>query len=1144
MLHVHRSERSDGLLPALADVLRAPQADPFAVEVVAVPAKGVERWLSQRLAHALGTGPAGDDGVCANVRFPSPTALVAAVVEAADIGAAYVGAADVQAHAVSDASRRLQDAAGEPWAPAAMLWHVLETLDAGGGEPWSAAVPSQGDDRADAGRRRRLATAQHVAALYDTYAAQRPHMLRAWAGGADTDGSDSPLDSDLRWQAQLWREVRERIGTPSPAERLQSVCTAVQARPELVELPERVSLFGSTRLTTVELQVLAALAAHRDVHLWLPHPSPVLWDAVQRLAAAPGRRRQDPTVHVPRHPLLASLGRDARELQVRLAALEGEVRHAHHALGARPSTLLGRLQQAIADDRALPEARADGPDPRVPVDLDDRTVQVHACHGPARQVEVLREVLLGLLDADPTLEPRDVLVMCPDIEAYAPLISAAFGLAEDEGGEHPGHRLRVRLADRSLRQTNPLLATLSTLLDLADARTTASQVLDLAGSPPVRRRFGFDDDDLERLRQWVADAGVRWGIDADRRRAFKLDGLAQNTWRFGLDRILTGVAMAGDDMHWLGSALPLDDVDSSDVALAGRLAELLDRLTGVLDALTREQSLAAWVDALGGALDRLTAVTDADAWQLSQARRELADVAAAAGERAERVPLALADVRALLAGRLQGRPTRANFRTGSLTMCSMVPMRSVPHRVVCLLGLDDGVFPRVGTVDGDDVLARDPCVGERDRRSEDRQLLLDALLAARDHLVVVYTGADERTGAVRPPAVPLGEILDVLDATAVAPGGASARDHVVVRHPLQPFDARNFLRATLGPPGPFSFDRPSLDGARASLSQRAAAPSLAAARLPVQRGDVTLEEVVQILEHPVRGFVRHRLGVSVLDDADQVIDRLAVDLHPLERWDVGERLLQARLAGADSTASAEAELRRGTLPPGALGAPKLRQLLDEVGPLVLAGEAARMGSPRAVDVSVALDGRLLSGTVGSVYGSTVVRVTYSRLGAKHRLRAWISLLALVASAPDEPWEAVTIGRASGARPRRSTLSGVDASAAAAHLEALACLHDAARSRPVPMAAKTSAAYAERRHGGDGVDDALSAARKEWTGDLGEVHDRYHRLVWGRGAPFEALLAEPVSTPVAAATGGEAGWFGELACGLWLPLLEHESTVLA
>ena len=204
------------------------------------------------------------------------------------------------------------------------------------------------------------------------------------------------------------------------------------------------------------------------------------------------------------------------------------------------------------------------------------------------------------------------------------------------------------------------------------------------------------------------------------------------------------------------------------------------------------------------AVDDLTAVPPQDEWQVAEARRQLAEALDAAGDRADVVRLGLSDARALLAHRLRGRPTRANFRTGHLTMCTMVPMRSVPHRVVCLLGLDDGVFPRQTHVDGDDVLARSPRVGERDPRSEDRQLFLDAVLAAEERLVVLYTGADERTGAERPPAVPLGELLDLLP-------------DVVVRHPLQPFDARNFVADALGEPGPFSFDRAARSGAAALL---------------------------------------------------------------------------------------------------------------------------------------------------------------------------------------------------------------------------------------------------------------------------------------------------------------------------------------
>ena len=396
-----------------------------------------------------------------------------------------------------------------------------------------------------------------------------------------------------------------------------------------------------------------------------------------------------------RHPLLASLGRDQRELQRSLGSAEHDTEVAANEL---PGTLLGHLQSDLRADDVRPAGRTH--------EAADRSIQVHRCHGPARQVQVLREVLLGLLEGQrrrrAPLEPRDILVMCPDIENYAPLITAAFGLGDVVEGGHPAHRLRVQLADRALSSTNPLLGVAAHLLDVAGSRATASAVLDLTQHPDVRRRFGFVDDDLDSLTDWVRESGVRWGFDAGHREPFGVKYL-QNTWRFGLDRVLTGVAMSDDSLAWLDTALPLDDVGSNRVELAGRFAEYLDRLVAATDRLTGTQPLAAWLDALVDGVTALTRVDRADQWQVGQMQRELARVAIDAGDRAAD-DLRLTDVRAMLGDHLQGRPTRANFRAGSLTVCTMVPMRSVPHRVVCLLGLDDGVFPRQRIVDGDDVL--------------------------------------------------------------------------------------------------------------------------------------------------------------------------------------------------------------------------------------------------------------------------------------------------------------------------------------------------------------------------------------------------------------------------------------------------------
>jgi exodeoxyribonuclease V gamma subunit len=1122
VLHVHRSARADRLVDALAEVLRTPPADPFSAEVVAVPAKGVERWVTQRLSHVLGATGGHADGVCAHVRFPSPTRLVREVLAAAGGG-------------------RPDD---DPWEPDRLLWTLVEVVHDCAGEPWCAALAGAvglgaagGSD--DTRRGRRVTTVQHLTRLFASYGEHRPAMLRDWAAGDDTDGAGRRLPADLLWQAELWRRLRERLDVASPAEWLPQACTALREEelPTRLELPERLSLFGPTRLGTDALEVLAALGHRREVHLWLPHPSPALWERVRAAApaSAPVRRRADPTAVVAQHPLLASLSHDARELQLQLAACPVETTDDHVGADDRPATLLGHLQRALQDDDAAA--------PRPLLAEGDRSVQVHACHGPARQVEVLREVLVGLLADDPTLEPRDVLVMCPDIEDYAPLISATFGLEDDTGrASHPGHRLRVRLADRSLRQTSPLLATVATLLELADARVTATQVLDLAGSAPVRRRFGFDDDDLDLLRTWVARSGVRWGLDAPHRRRFALHAVPQNTWTAGLDRILLGAAMAGgeagEDDTWLGLALPLDDVDSGDIELAGRLAELVDRLHAVLDRLDGEHPLQEWVAHLSAALDVLTAVPEADAWQAAQARGELGQVLTDAGERAGSVRLSLADVRAVLADRLRGRPTRANFRTGTLTMCSMVPMRSVPHRVVCLLGLDDGAFPRSSGIDGDDVLARDPCVGERDPRREDRQLLLDAVLAAGEHLVVLHTGADPRTNVRRPPAVPVGEILDAVDATVRTADGSPARERVVVHHPLQPFDVRSFQPGRLGVPGPFSFDRHALRGAQRAVQPRAAPAPFLAAPLPVAVGDAGrgVDNLVSFLEHPVRGFLRQRLAVGVLREEEELADALCVQMDQLAQWAVGDRLLQARLRGLDAETCQQAEWRRGALPPGALGSRVLGRLSAQVEPLVAATAAVRAEPERSVDVSVDLPGGPVPGTVGSVHGDALVRVVYSRLGPKHRLRAWVQLLALAAARPDTGWTAVTVGRGAKGTVQRSTLGPLPAGVARAALADLVALREQGLRAPLPVAVRTSATYAAARRTMT-VANALAKADQDWTGGSfpGEQDDAAQRLVWGDGAPLSVLLAEQV--PLDAR--GETTAFGALSRRLWEPVLAAE-----
>ena len=687
----------------------------------------------------------------------------------------------------------------------------------------------------------------------------------------------------------------------------------------------------------------------------------------------------------------------------------------------------------------------------------------------------------------------------------------------------------MRLADRALRQVNPLLDVVARLLELAAARLTAAQVLDLLAAAPVRRRFGLDDGDLDRLRELAVGSGVRWGLDAAHRRPFKLEAFGQNTWSAGLDRLLLGVAMPGD--AWLGTALPAA-VEPGDTVRVGRLAEFVERLAGVLGELSGERPLAEWTATLTTGPGAAHVTTATDAWQAVQARAELAEAAHVAGPHAATVPLGLADVRSLLAERLRGRPTRAGFRTGTLTVATLVPMRSVPHRVVCLLGLDDGVFPRAGEVDGDDVLARRPLVGERDAAQR-----RPPAPARRDHGGHRHArrrplrAPTSAPACRRPPAVPLGR------------AARRRRCHRAGRrrrrraHPLQPFDARNFTA-----PSPFSFDRAELAGARAAAGPRAAPPPFLPAPLPPPRARHRAARRPghlpgapgQGLPHPARRACRCTRATR------RPPTRCPSRPDGLATWAIGHRLLRRPARGPRrSTAAGRPSGGAATCRRARWAMRLLAEVLEDVEPLVAAAAEYRVGEAADRDVDVELpDGTRVVGTVGGLHGHTALRVEYSRLAPKQRLRSWVRLVALTA-ATDEPWRAVTVGRGRAVRHRAGASSGRSPpDAARAVLAELVALRGggAVRAAAAVHRHRLQLRPGPPRRSGRGRRAGRGGAGRGRTARARERADPSHERVWGRAAPASVLSGE------AGPPGGEPTRFGALALGLWSPLLQVEDVV--
>ncbi len=1090
---VHRSDRPEALADGLAAMLRDDPGDVFDPEWVVVPAQGVQRWLTQRLSHVLGSST-GDDGVCAGLELRSPASLVGLLL-----------------------GRDRED----PWVPERLAWPTLAAIDECMGAPGFETLtrhlgggPVEQRRELDwlrsARQSRRYAVARRLAGLFASYARERPAMLADWESGGSGDGTGGALADDLDWQPGLWRRVLAEVMrhgvSESPSSRHDRVVRALRDGSARLEVPARLSLFGHTRLPASEIELLHALGTSRDVHLWLPHPSPALWDALAaRPSTTPLPRVEDDSAALALHPLLATLGRDVRELEHGLLAAGAEVPAALHSPegAAAPATRLALLQADVRANRA--------PDAARPLPPDDLSIQVHSCHGRSRQVEVLREVLTQLFQDDPTLEPRDVLVLCPDVEDFAPLVRAAFGsggsLPPGSTPRHPGHGLRVQLADRRLAATNALVELAQLVVGLVAGRLTASEVLGLAAHDAVARRFGLDEDDLATLGHWVSESGARWGLDAAHRAEYGLADVDANTWTSALDRLALGVAVAADSPASAADDAPIDDIGSNDIGLVGRFLELLDRLgaaaadvrrTGA-DGVRGRLSAREWTDWLRGTVAALGDVPREDRWQVAQFEAELTAIA----EGGESMPLRINDVVVLLGHRWGARPSRANFRTGAMTVCTMVPMRSIPHRVVAVLGVDDGAFPRSPVVDGDDALARRPLVGQRDPRSEDRQLLLDALMSATDHFLATYSGHDEHTGARRPPAVPLQELISAAERTGHSTTTSANAEGLVRVHPLQAFDARNF--GSESPIARGSFDRAALDGAIALREHRSSGettrPLLVTAPLPERPVDaVTLDELTRFYENPAREFARQRLGIGVPREDEEPTDHIPIALDSLEAWQVGDRVLRAVLDGGDAATALDREQRAGTLPPVAVGS-RLRQ--EIAGTVASIAQDVVVGERRSVDVRVDLpSGIRLTGVVGDVEEHRLTQTTYSRIGPKHEVVAWVRLLALAVAEPDARWAAELTGKKGTVH-----LAAPPADLARTFLDALVGFRGKGLQFPLGIPPRTARAYAMQASRGDDpgvLRSARLAAEGEWAGRFPERDDRWWVTLLGPDAPLERL----------------------------------------
>lgn len=1076
-MQFHHAQTATGLVEQLVALWSGPREDPFAFDLAVVPGPGFQRWLSQQLATA------GDPaGVCAGVEFASLEAL----------------------------EWRL-DGRDDPWRPERLAWLVQQVAT-------TCDDPALEVLRRHLGASRETYTAgRRIAGQFAGYARHRPAMLAGWADGADTGPDGRPL-AENAWQAHLYRRLVAEAGA-SPLERRTALLERLREGP-VTGLPHRIAVLAPRRLDPATLDLLEALGTHHRLDALLLTPTP----SRKPVPGTAGLRRSEFTRPVG-HPLNQALGSVADEAALLVGPLdpvpaEQRVLSGPAAPRSAGDTLLGWLQADLAADVAIPS-------PRV-LSAGDRSVQVHLSHGRDRQVEVLREVLTTVLADDPSLEPRDVAVLTPDVDAFAPLLAAAF-TAPAGTPNHPAQRFRVQVADRSVAQVNPMAGLLLDLLRLPDGRVEASTLLELCAHPAIAQRFGFGADSRERLVDLVERAGIRWGLSATQRESFGLGGFPQNTWITGLQRMLLGVTLAETDLVAAGTVLPLDDVESSDVDLVGGLTELVGRLSRLIAEFGRPATLTDWAARCRAGLEALVELPSGQDWQLADVWSGLARLAERGGT-AGTLLTRHAALRAL-EQEFTGSPARGGFGNGALTVCGLGSLRHVPHRVLVLLGWDAACYPRPARRHGDDLLGLEPRVGDPSAAMADRQVLLDAVHAAGEQLVVIAQGRSEATNEDVPLSAPIVELLEALDLTATTADGIGASVAVTVRHPLQPFDpgyfdpARTDLR---------SADRLALDAARSLLAE----PVLPRGRYalePLPEPDLTrgvsLDDLVGFLGHPARALLRTRAGVSFADNPEAG-DAIPIEPDGLARWQIGNRVLQRLRAGHDQQAVVRAEWLRGEVPPFALGQALIDRVVNEARRSVRevpAGLAEATLHDLALDVDVPGHGSVpLVGRIAT-HDRELLQVEFSSLQPRHRLAAWLRLLAL-AAAEDGPWRARVVGKG-----RLVAYEAPPRTAASALLGRYLQLYALGLSRPLPALPRLGFAWAEYRLSRRDPEDRLVSGKnfaRSWEFDSDAS--------WKAFFDYPALLDLPASEiSVPGAEPSERTLVGALASSIWGPVMLAE-----
>lgn len=1039
-MFIHQSNRMEILLQQLRATLRMPLADPLTPETIVVQHQGMAQWVGQQLAFA--------DGIAANLQFPLPARLVWTLFQ-------QVAAAPP----TEDLFRK-----------SVLRWRIADLLSPLLNRPAFRELAAYLRDDGDGSMLYQLCG--RICDVFDQYQVYRPEMLHRWQH-----------DHDDQWQATLWRTLTA-AATPYRASLGALFRQHLDSATDLsATLSPRYHLFGLNSLAPAYLDIFARLSEWTEIHLYHLSPCRQYWGdlvSARQQASTRGRRQQDAAIDAFTdlgHPLLVSLGRIGQDFFRQLLELDFLQETDLYQVDAH-NHLLATLHNDILDldDRSTDEAE------RFLLDPEDRSVQFHCCASPLREIQVLHDRLLDLIQQHPDLTPGDILVSAPDIHLYVDAIAGVFGEAGQE------RRIPWSIADQSLTGEYPLIRSFLDLLDLLTSRFTAPDVLALCETPALLRRFNLDPAVLPRLHHWVRETGIRWGLDEPHRQQLGITAGSQHSWRFGLDRMVLGYLM-GNCREPQADILPYSAIAGSDADDCGGFATLIDTLADWHHRLRHPRPAATWAIDLLELLDSLFAPAEEDEPGMHTLRETISMLQTDCQSAGYQTPLFFAVVREHLVSALNQPSGGQGFLSGRVTFCNMVPMRSVPFRVICLLGMNEQAFPRCQHPPAFDLIASEPRLGDRNRRQDDRYLFLEAMLSAREVLYLSWTGRNLRDDSISSPSVVISELQEYLDHSCRLPGADKVAAHLTTVHPMQPFSHRCFAgkgaTASYNPAWlPAPEETPTSPFLTAPLPQPAETWRT-----------VSLRRLVQFWQHPCRFLLEQVLGMRLFDEDQGIEDSEPFTLDALQAYHLRRETVADLLTGMIPDQIGHNFATGGRLPQGSFGSVHFQRIAQQSLPFAADVQPLLTEPLPAMEIDHLIGPFRLTGWLSDCFAAGRVTWRTGSLKGRDLIGLWLPHLALNLLAPDKvPLCSIHLTRDTtdaNDPVHRTTLGPV--TDPQTQLRWLLDHYWLGLSQPQRFFAETSLAWAKAERKGK---DPLQAARQKWDDGFqfdGEGSDPAHRL---------------------------------------------------